>query len=186
MAAIESSLRLEIAQYQAALRKAQDQIEGFRKRAQSAGSGLDKALFGGITKGAAGIGAALGAGFGVKSIVDSVVAMEKLEKMMAATEGSTAAAAARLDELREIARSPGLSFEQVVQGDVSLRAVGISAEQSARAITEFGNQLALVGGSKDDLGGVLLALTQIAASGTVFAQDIQQIGFDLAPNGALC
>ena len=32
---------------------------------------------------------------------------------------------------------PGIGFEQAVQGDVRLRAVGIAAEQSKKILTQF-------------------------------------------------
>lgn len=175
MSTIEASLQLEIAQYQAALRKAQGEIDRFKTRAQKTGDGLGGAMFGGIAKRAAMIAPILGAGFGAKGIMDAVVNMERLEKMLTSTEGSAEGAKARMEELLAVARLPGIDFEQAIQGDVRLRAVGLSADLSKAAIMEFGNALALVGGSSSDLDGVFLALSQIAAKGNVFAEEINQI-----------
>lgn len=123
----------------------------------------------------AGVLGAIGAGAVAREVTDAVVKMERLEKMLTATAGSAAGARARLAELRDVARLPGVDFEQAVQGDVRLRAVGLSADLSKEAITQFGNALALVGGSAADLDGVFLALSQIAAKGNVFAEEINQI-----------
>ena len=175
MSTIEASLQLEIAQYQAALRKAQGEIDRFKTKAKRAGDGLADAMFGGLAKRVSVLAPILGAGWGAKSIMDAVVSMERLEKMMLTTEGSAEKAKSRLEELQAVARLPGIDFEQAVEGDVKLRAVGLSAEMSAAAITELGNALALVGGSSEDLNGVIRAFSQISSKGKIFAEEVNQI-----------
>lgn len=175
MSTIEASLQLEIAQYQAALKKAQGDVERFRQKAQKTGDQLGGALFGGVAKRAAMLAPILGAGFGAKGVLDAVVNMERLEKMLVTTEGSAEKAAERMKVLQDIARLPGLDLEQAVRGDNRLRATGISAELSKKAIIEFSNALALVGGTADEFGGVINALSQISAKGKVFAEEINQI-----------
>jgi tape measure domain-containing protein len=53
--------------------------------------------------------------------------------------------------------------------------VGLDARLAERALLGFGNALALVGGGKDDLEGVILGLSQIISKGTVSAEEINQI-----------
>ncbi len=175
MSTIEASLQLEIAQYQNALKKAQGEVERFRQKAKNSGDGIANAIFGGLQARAAALGPIIGAAFGGRAIMEAVVNMERLEKMLVAMEGSASGARNRMAELREVARLPGVDFEQAIQGDVRLRAVGLSADLSKKAIEEFGNALALVGGSSADLDGVFTALSQIAAKGNVFAEEINQI-----------
>ncbi|HCN77346.1 MAG TPA: hypothetical protein DIT13_09165, partial [Verrucomicrobiales bacterium] len=151
MAAIEASLRLEIAQYQAAMARARGEIDRLKARAKSGGAGLSKDLFGGVMRGAAALGVTLGTARIASGIFDSVVAMESLEKMLRTTEGSAEAATQRMAELREVARLPGVGFEQAVRADVRLRSIGLTADDSKNAIIEFGNALALVGGTRQDL-----------------------------------
>lgn len=109
------------------------------------------------------------------SIAQATVTADSLRMGMSALEGSTAAANARIEEMRNLAKSPGLGFEQAVQADISLRSVGLSASLSAKTIEEMGNALALVGKGKADLDGVLLAITQIVSKGKVSAEEINQI-----------
>jgi tape measure domain-containing protein len=90
-------------------------------------------------------------------------------------EGSATATKARLEELREVAKLPGLGFQEAVQGDIRLRSAGLSAEVSKASLIGFGNALASVGKGKADLDGVILALTQISAKGKITAEDINQI-----------
>jgi len=170
-ASLEASLRLEIAEYQAALAKAQGSLVKFKENAKKTGKGLGNDLFGGLNKFIAG-GAIVYAG---KQALGAVVGFDRLERGMTTLEGSAGAAGIRLDELREAARLPGLDFEQAVRGDIRLRSVGISAELSKKAMIEMGNALSLAGGTAADLDGVILALTQIASKGKVSAEEINQI-----------
>ena len=81
----------------------------------------------------------------------------------------------RLALLQEIAKAPGIGFEQAVQGDIRLRAVGISAGQSAAILKEFANAIALTGGGAAQLDSVTVQLGQMAAKGKVLAQDLRPI-----------
>lgn len=109
------------------------------------------------------------------ALYDATVTADSLRNGMTALEGSVTAANARLDEMRQLAKDPGLGFEQVVRGDISLRSVGLSADLSTRAMKEFGNALTAVGKGKANLDGVLLAITQIVSKGKVSAEEINQI-----------
>lgn len=168
---IEASLRLEIAQYQAAMAKARGDITKLKEHAKREGAGLGQNLFRGIAAFAAG-GTIVALG---RSALSTVVQMDRMSRAMTTMEGSAKGAQARLAELREAAKLPGVGFEQAVQADIRLRNVKISAELSKRAIVEFGNSLALSGGTAADLDGVILALGQIAAKGKVSAEEINQI-----------
>jgi tape measure domain-containing protein len=142
-----------------------------------------------MKKSLGGISSGLGAGLGfgifdtAKNLItgatgalyDATVTADSLRNGMTALEGSVTSANARLDEMRTLAKDPGLGFEQVVRGDISLRSVGLSAELSTRAMKEFGNALTLVGKGEADLDGVLLAITQIVSKGKVSAEEINQI-----------
>jgi tape measure domain-containing protein len=113
-------------------------------------------------------------GIGV-SAVNAAANFESLQNAMTATMGSSEAAAAEIEKLRQAALAPGLDFEQAVKGSVRLQAVGFSAETAREALSVFGNALALAGGSAADLDGVALALTQIASKGKVSAEEINQL-----------
>lgn len=82
---------------------------------------------------------------------------------------------ARLLELRQVAALPGLGFAEAVQGDIRLRAVGLSADLSKRALLAFGNAIATTGGGKGELDRVTVQLGQLSAKGKVLAQDLRPI-----------
>nr|WP_281375557.1 tape measure protein [Haloferula luteola] len=100
---------------------------------------------------------------------------ERLQKGLAAIMGDGEAAAARMRELQLVAKMPGLGFQEAVQGDIRLQAVGFSAARSTQLLLGFGNALATVGGGKAELDGVIVALSQMAAKGKISAEEINQI-----------
>ena len=61
---------------------------------------------------------------------------DSLKRAMATITGSAEATGRRLEYLRELAKAPGLGFQEAIQGDVRLRAVGVTAEQSGRILKE--------------------------------------------------
>jgi tape measure domain-containing protein len=94
---------------------------------------------------------------------------------LAAYAENTNSLRAQVARLEEMAKAPGLGFDQLVQGVTRLEAAGFSAKQAEGALKQFGNALALVGGTKEDLSGVALALTQIKSKGVISAEEINQI-----------
>ena len=107
------------------------------------------------------------------------ITTQELGKQGVTGLGAVAQAAAltadRMKELQVLARAPGLGFEQAVQGDVRLRAVGISAEQSAKSLKAFANAIALTGGGKAEFNSVTVQLAQMSAKSKVLAQDLRPI-----------
>lgn len=89
--------------------------------------------------------------------------------------GSSQEAARQLDRLREIARAPGLGFEQAIKASVNLQTLGFTAEQAERTIRNLGNAVALTGGTRDDFAEVTRQLTQIRSLGRVTAENLNVI-----------
>ena len=100
---------------------------------------------------------------------------DSLKKALDTITGSSAVTTKRMEELREAAKAPGLGFEEAIQGDVRLQAVGTSAAQSIRILKEFGNTIAKTGGGKAELASVTVQLGQMIAKGKVYAQDLKPI-----------
>lgn len=117
---------------------------------------------------------AIGAG-----AVAAGVKMDSLVRGLTSVTGSAEKTNEQLDRLREVAKLPGLGFEEAIQGSVRLQAAGFSAELAEAALTGFGNALASVGGSKADLDAITRALSQIAAKGKISAQEINQLAENL-------
>ena len=107
--------------------------------------------------------------------VESATKMDSLTRGLTAVMGSSALAGQELSKLKEVAKLPGLGFQEAIQGSIRLQAAGFSAKLSREALMGFGNALATVGKGKADLDGVIMALGQIASKGKISAEEINQI-----------
>ena len=109
---------------------------------------------------------------------------EKSAKALEAVTGSAKLTAEQIDRLREVAKLPGLGFEQSVRASARLQAVGLSAKEAEEAIKQFGNAVARSGGGAVEFDGAILALTQIASKGKISAEEINQLNeriFEIRP-----
>lgn len=107
--------------------------------------------------------------------LNAAVQMESLEKGLAATMKSTAAAATELERLKEVSKLPGLGLKEAVQGSIRLQTLGSTADESRRIMRELGNALAVVGGGKEDFSEVIRQLSQMAAVGKVTKENLDPI-----------
>ena len=121
-----------------------------------------------------GVVATAAGGFGAMA-VKAAANMESLRMGLDAVSGSSEESEKQLKRLKEVARLPGLGFQEAVQGSINLQAAGLSALTAERALQSFGNALATVGKGKAELSGVITALTQIASKGKVSAEEINQL-----------
>lgn len=125
------------------------------------------------------VGAFLALGAAIVSVskfsAEQAIQFDSNIRGLAAYAENTNSLRAQVARLEEMAKAPGLGFDQLIQGVTRLEAAGFSAKQAEGALKQFGNALALVGGSKAELEGVALALTQIKSKGVVSAEEINQI-----------
>lgn len=121
------------------------------------------------------IGLTLPLGLLAKSASDAYAEFDSLKKGLATLEPTTQGLTSRLAELREIAKAPGIGFQEAIQGDLRLRSVGIAAATSAKILKEFANAVALTGGGKEQLNEITVQLGQMSAKGKVLAQDLRPI-----------
>jgi tape measure domain-containing protein len=110
-----------------------------------------------------------------KYSAEQAIAFDSNIRGLAAYSENTNQLRAQVARLEQMAKAPGLGFDQLIQGVTRLEAAGFSAKTAEAALKQFGNALALVGGQKSDLDGVALALTQIKSKGVVSAEEINQI-----------
>lgn len=122
----------------------------------------------------AGLSAALAVAGSVAAF-NTAARLESLTRGLASVSKDASDLTTQMARLREVAKLPGLGFEEAVSGSLRLQAAGVSALLAERSLSAFGNALATVGRGKADLDGVTLALQQIAAKGKVSAEEINQI-----------
>jgi len=107
--------------------------------------------------------------------VQSAVQLDKMKKSLVGIMGSSKLANKEFDELRKLAKDPGFTLQAAIQGSVRLQALGYNAAKAREQMKILGNAIALIGGSGQDLNGVILAISQIIGKGKVQAEEINQI-----------
>ena len=142
------------------LAKVEKNLQRFGRKMQQIGTDLTQTL----TVPIAGLGAA-----SLKAFSD----IERLEKGLIALMGSTEAAQAEMVKLREVAKLPGLGFEEAIKGSVSLQAVGFSADKARETLLAFGKAVAVSGGTREDFNEVIFQLTQMNSKGKILAEDFK-------------
>jgi tape measure domain-containing protein len=113
-------------------------------------------------------------GLGVAA-VQSAANIDSIKRALVAVAGSAEGAEKQLANLKEIAKLPGIGFEEAVQGSVRLQAVGFSAALAERSLKAFANAIALTGGGRAQLASVTVQLGQLASKGKVLAGDLRPI-----------
>lgn len=113
-----------------------------------------------------GIGAAA-----IKSFAD----FERLEVALTQTVGSASQAKVELQQIAEIAKQPGIGYEQALQAATSLRAMGESAEFTQSTLSGFAKAVALSGGTAENFQSVLVQMRQTLATGLIDRQSFKII-----------
>ena len=164
-----NELKRKVEETAKALEDAGDSVEVVEKKTEKA-----KGAFGGLLAVLGGVSLAFG--LQSRSMLQAGAGMDRIERSLLAVSGSAAKAQREFGQLREVAKLPGLGLQEAVMGSVNLQSVGFSAELAKRSLMAFGNALATVGRGREELQGVILAMTQIKAKGKVMGQEILQLG----------
>lgn len=105
----------------------------------------------------------------------NAVTLDSLKRGLVAITGSADEAGRQLSRLTQIAKLPGIGFQEAIQGSIRLQAVGFSAEKAEKALIQFSNAVALTGGGREELARITVQLGQLSAKGKVLAQDLKPI-----------
>lgn len=105
----------------------------------------------------------------------NAVTLDSLQRGLTAITGSAEEAGRQLTRLTEIAKLPGIGFQEAIQGSIRLQAVGFSAEKAEKALVQFSNAIALTGGGREELDRITVQLGQLSAKGKVLSQDLKPI-----------
>lgn len=89
--------------------------------------------------------------------------------------GNVDLAQQHLKDLQRFALTTPFEFEGLVDASKRMQAMGFEARQVIPILTDVGNAVAAVGGRRDVLDRVILAISQIQAKGRVAAQEMNQL-----------
>lgn len=164
-------------------RRANQEMERARKSVQSLEQALGKAgnTLRNIGQGLASFGTTLSVALTAPIVAlgalstKNAVELDSLKRGLTAIVGSANEAGKQLSRLTEIAKLPGIGFQEAIQGSIRLQAVGFSASVAEKALREFANAVALTGGGRDELTRITVQLGQLSAKGRVLSQDLRPI-----------
>jgi tape measure domain-containing protein len=155
---MNTELGLDLTPFEKSLVRLQKRLGELSRNLEGIGQSMTQNL----TLPILGIGAAA-----VKSFAD----FDKLERGLTAVMGTSEAAAAELEKLKEAARAPGLGFEEAVRGSIRLQAVGLSADEARGTLQAFGAAIAATGGTAENLESVQYQLTQMISKNRILQED---------------
>ena len=108
-------------------------------------------------------------------IVRAAVKVEGFRNSLTALYGDAQIAERVLNDLREAAQLPGITFEGAVRGAIRLKTVGIEGTRALNTIKEFGNAAALSGASTEEMTRAIVGLTQNVSRGQIEQDNLNQI-----------
>jgi tape measure domain-containing protein len=132
---------------------------------------------GSVALSAAGAVAGLAVGVAVigKSAFEQYAAFDSLVKALESVEGSADKARLAISDLKQIAKSPGIGFEEAVRGYTGLRNARVGGGLAQSLIAGVGNANARSGGGVEQFGRAMLALQQIAMKQFLQGEELLQL-----------
>lgn len=101
--------------------------------------------------------------------------LQALELGIEAVAGSASYAAKQMEDLREIAKLPGLGLKEAAKGSVGLQAIGYSAGNAEKILSEFGNAIATVGKGRVEFERAIYGVQQLANTDFPLGEDLNII-----------
>lgn len=130
-------------------------------------------LTGAITSAMGGLTDALKDGFNAG--VEYNKMLEKASISFTTLLGSTDKAQAHLKALQAFGESTPFEFPDLIKASQRMQAMGFSAESVIPSLRAIGDAVSAVGGGKEELDGVVLALGQMQTKGKVSAEEMNQL-----------
>ena len=98
--------------------------------------------------------------------------IQALQKGLEAVAGSTSLASKQFNELKEVAKLPGLGLQEAVKGSINLQAIGLTADKSKEILLQFGNAIASVGKGRVEFDRAIYGITQLANTEFPLGEDL--------------
>lgn len=114
------------------------------------------------------------AAFG-KSAFEQYAAFDSLVKALESVEGSAEKAKLAIADLKQIAKAPGIGFEEAVRAYTGLRNARVGGGLAESLIAGIGNANARSGGSVETFGRAMLAIQQIAMKQYLQGEELLQL-----------
>ncbi len=140
--------------------------------------------FGGISgRGGAAAAAIAAVAYAAKRAIDEFVRIDakfdRMERAFTEVTGSSAGATVEMQRLIDISNRLGITFSDIADDYTgflaSAKGANIEFEQSSEIFEKTAQKLLSMGKSTDEVGGVLLAFSQILSKGKVSTEELNQV-----------
>lgn len=121
---------------------------------------------------------------GLLSLVDAAKQYDSIRSRLNAAEGSAALGGQDFKEAQEMAKRPGLGFEQVATTMATLRGMKVTAGEAKQLILGIGQANASAAGSAEQFGRVMYQIQQSVSLGRLMAEDLRPIVQQIPTLGA--
>lgn len=112
---------------------------------------------------------------GAAAVLDYSSKLEQVAISFRTLTGSATATQKLLKDIQDFAKATPFEFSELAGLSQKLLAANVEAKNVVPLLKDVGNAVSAVGGSQEDLNGVVRALTQIIGKGKVSAEEINQL-----------
>ena len=121
---------------------------------------------------------------GVMSIVDAAKQYDSIRSRLNAAEGSSILGAQDFREIQEMAKKPGLGFEQAASTMATLRGMKVTAGEAKQLILGIAQANASAAGTAEQFGAVMYQIQQSVSLGRLMTEDLKPIMQQIPTLGA--
>lgn len=121
---------------------------------------------------------------GVMSIVDAAKQYDSIRSRLNAAEGSSILGGQDFREIQEMAKKPGLGFEQAAATMATLRGMKVTAGEAKQLILGIAQANASAAGTAEQFGAVMYQIQQSVSLGRLMSEDLKPIMQQIPTLGA--
>jgi tape measure domain-containing protein len=121
---------------------------------------------------------------GMGSLVDAAKQYDSIRSRLIAAEGSQALGMQDFKEVQEMAKKPGLGFEQAASAMATLRGMKVTAAEAKQLILGVAQANASAAGTAEQFGHVMYQIQQSVSLGRLMAEDLRPIMQQIPTLGA--
>lgn len=112
---------------------------------------------------------------GMMSLVEAASKYELLQARLTSVEGSSALGMRDFKEVQELAKKPGLGFEEAASTFATLRGMKVTAAEAKTLINGIAQANASAAGTAEQFGRVMYQIQQSVSLGRLMAEDLRPI-----------
>lgn len=121
---------------------------------------------------------------GMGSLVDAAKQYDSIRSRLNAAEGSSVLGGQDFRENQEIAKKPGLGFEQAASAMATLRGMKVTAGEAKQLILGIAQANASAAGTAEQFGAVMYQIQQSVSLGRLMSEDLKPIMQQIPTLGA--